>query len=88
MQTGTSRPKAYSYIRFSTPEQAKGDSLPRQTAAARRYAISHGLELDESLTFRDLGVSAHHGRNAEVGALGRSWTRSERARLHRGLSCS
>jgi hypothetical protein len=24
-------PKAYSYQRFSTPEQAKGDSITRQT---------------------------------------------------------
>jgi DNA invertase Pin-like site-specific DNA recombinase len=70
MQTDCSRPKAYSYVRFSTPEQARGDSLNRQTEAARRYAASMNLELDESLTFRDLGVSAHHGRNAEVGALG------------------
>jgi len=64
------KPKAYSYIRFSTPEQAGGDSLRRQTDAARRYAAQNGLELDESLTFRDLGVSALRGRNAEVGALG------------------
>jgi DNA invertase Pin-like site-specific DNA recombinase len=64
------KPKAYSYIRFSTPEQAGGDSLRRQTDAARRYAARNGLELDESLSFQDLGVSAHHGRNAEVGALG------------------
>jgi DNA invertase Pin-like site-specific DNA recombinase len=69
-QAAVSRPKAYSYVRFSTPEQARGDSLHRQTEGARRYAASKGLEFDESLSFRDLGVSAHHGRNAEVGALG------------------
>lgn len=63
------RPRAFSYVRFSTPEQSKGDSLSRQVASARRYAAQHGLDLDEALTFRDLGVSAHHGRNAEVGAL-------------------
>jgi DNA invertase Pin-like site-specific DNA recombinase len=69
-QASVSRAKAYSYVRFSTPEQARGDSLHRQTEGARRYAAARGLELDESLTFRDQGVSAHHGRNAEVGALG------------------
>jgi len=63
------RPKAYSYLRFSTPEQAQGDSLRRQTDAATVYAKRHGLTLDESLTFRDLGVSAFRGRNAVEGAL-------------------
>ena len=64
-------PKAYSYIRFSTPEQSKGDSYRRQLEMARRYADSHGLELDETLTFEDLGVSAFRGQNAETGALSR-----------------
>lgn len=62
--------KAYSYLRFSTPEQAKGDSSRRQLALAREYATRHELELDEQLTFADLGVSAFHGRNAETGRLG------------------
>ncbi|AWV16848.1 hypothetical protein A3862_16175 [Methylobacterium sp. XJLW] len=62
-------PKAYSYLRFSTPEQAKGDSSRRQTALARDYALRHGLDLDEKLTFEDLGVSAFRGRNAETGRL-------------------
>lgn len=65
----TNRGKAYSYLRFSTPDQLKGDSLRRQTEAARRYADAHGLDLDESLTFRDLGVSAFRGKNAVEGAL-------------------
>ncbi len=64
------RPKAYSYLRFSTPEQMKGDSLRRQKEAAAQYARRHGLDLDDNLTFRDLGVSAYHGRNAEAGRLG------------------
>jgi DNA invertase Pin-like site-specific DNA recombinase len=44
---------AYSYIRFSTPEQALGDSERRQMEAARDYATANGLQLDESLTFDD-----------------------------------
>jgi DNA invertase Pin-like site-specific DNA recombinase len=59
------KPKAYSYLRFSTPEQLKGDSLRRQTELSRAYAEKHGLELDESLTFRDLGVSGYTGKNIE-----------------------
>lgn len=62
-------PKAYSYIRFSTPEQARGDSLRRQIAHAEQWCARHGLKLDISL--RDEGVSAHKGAQAQVGsALG------------------
>ena len=63
--------KAYSYLRFSTPEQAQGDSFRRQTALALKYAQQHGLDLDTSLNFHDLGVSAYHGKNASAeGRLG------------------
>ena len=61
--------KAYSYIRFSSPDQARGHSLPRQLTAARDYAKEKGLELDENFTFHDLGISAHKGKNIQVGAL-------------------
>ncbi len=64
------QPKAYSYLRFSSPEQAKGDSARRQETAAIEYAQQEGLDLDAGLTFRDLGVSAYRGRNAADGRLG------------------
>jgi len=63
------RRRAYSYSRFSTPEQARGDSLRRQTSAAAAYAEAHNLDLDDKLSFRDLGVSAFRGKNAETGKL-------------------
>jgi DNA invertase Pin-like site-specific DNA recombinase len=63
------RRKAYSYVRFSTPEQAKGDSKRRQTAMAVEYAERHNLDLDDSLTFQDEGVSSFKGKNAETGKL-------------------
>ncbi|WDZ76886.1 recombinase family protein [Ensifer adhaerens] len=59
--------KAYSYIRFSTPEQARGDSLRRQTEKAASWCKERGIELDDTL--RDLGVSAYHGANRTTGAL-------------------
>ncbi len=59
--------KAYSYIRFSTPQQLKGDSLRRQLEASRVYAEENDLILDDSL--RDIGVSAYKGKNATEGAL-------------------
>ncbi len=71
MSEGTNRAKAYSYLRFSTPDQMKGDSYRRQTEAARNYAEQNGLDLDDALTFRDLGVSAFRGANVIDGALGR-----------------
>ncbi|OSI29584.1 recombinase family protein [Bradyrhizobium canariense] len=63
------QPRAYSYVRFSTPQQAHGDSLSRQTEKAARYAAEHGLALDTELSLADLGVSAFRGANARTGAL-------------------
>lgn len=59
--------KAYSYIRFSSPEQAKGDSYRRQRKAAERYCSDHGLELASSreYTFLDKGRSAYKGRHLD-----------------------
>lgn len=62
--------QAYSYIRFSTAEQAKGDSLRRQTELTDKFVKARGLILNETLTMRDLGVSAFKGANADEGALG------------------
>lgn len=63
-------PRAYSYIRFSTPEQAKGHSLERQISAARVWAAANHVVLDDELTFRDRGVSGFTGANMETGELG------------------
>ena len=60
---------AYSYLRFSTPEQARGDSRRRQLSLAETYAKQHGLQLDKGLNFRDLGVSAFRSKNAREGGL-------------------
>lgn len=67
-ETNKPRPKAYSYLRFSTPEQSQGDSQRRQEALAVAYAKTHGLDLDP-MSFKDLGVSAFRGDNARTGAL-------------------
>ncbi|WP_319405795.1 recombinase family protein [uncultured Desulfosarcina sp.] len=68
-QNHNTKPKAYSYLRFSTPEQMKGDSFRRQSEAAVHFADNHRLELDESITYQDLGVSAFHGKNVHEGAF-------------------
>src|SRR6267378_636205 len=61
--------KAYSYKRWSTPEQGRGDSLRRQMEAAQQWATANGFELDTELTLTDSGMSAFHGKNAAEGAL-------------------
>ena len=66
-----SRPvKAYSYIRFSTPKQAQGDSYRRQLQQAMDYCAEHNLQLDDK-TIDDFGTSAFRGANMSEGALGR-----------------
>jgi len=67
--TATVNTTAYSYIRFSNPEQAAGDSLRRQSERASEYSGRRGWKLDDTLTLRDLGVSAFRGMNATVGNL-------------------
>ncbi|MCO6414789.1 recombinase family protein [Siccirubricoccus sp. KC 17139] len=59
--------KAFSYVRFSSSEQAKGQSLRRQLEASAHYAEQHDLDLDTSL--RDLGRSAYKGDHLR-GSLG------------------
>ena len=75
-------PKAYSYIRFSRPEQMRGDSLRRQTEAAERWAADNGMVIDESLT--DLGVSAYRGLNRVKGALGKFLGLVEKGQIPKG----
>jgi DNA invertase Pin-like site-specific DNA recombinase len=63
-------PKVYSYARFSTPEQAMGVSESRQLEAAKAWATSKGVELDESLQLMDRGISSFRGAHRKKGALG------------------
>ncbi|WP_417695379.1 recombinase family protein [Pseudomonas sp.] len=62
-------------MRFSTPEQARGDSRRRQYKAAIEYAAKHDLDLvkDGDYAFLDAGVSAYRGSNVNrvTSSLGR-----------------
>jgi DNA invertase Pin-like site-specific DNA recombinase len=78
---------AYSYIRFSHPSQAEGDSLRRQTEAALDWCQRHGARLDTSTTFRDLGKSAYlgeHRKNADRNALAAFLKLVEAGKIPRG----
>lgn len=73
--------RAYSYTRFSTPEQASGDSLERQVSAARKLAEENGWVLEE---LTDPGISAYRGANRITGALGDFLRLSEAGEIPRG----
>ena len=61
---------AYSYIRFSSAAQERGDSLRRQTQGTDDFVQRKGYVLDTTLHLQDLGISAFRGANVREGALG------------------
>ena len=63
--------RCFSYIRFSSRQQERGQSLARQTAMANEWCAKNDGVLDTSLNMHDLGVSAYKGANLEdTAALG------------------
>jgi DNA invertase Pin-like site-specific DNA recombinase len=77
-------PIAYSYVRFSSAEQKKGDSLRRQMELSEKFAKENGLTLDSSLHLHDLGVSAYDRSNIERGALGGFLTAIQQGKIEAG----
>ncbi len=78
---------AYSYVRFSSPDQAKGDSLRRQTEATEAWCQRNNVCLDRSTTLHDLGRSAFTGKhreNPDRNALAAFLKLVERGRVPRG----
>ncbi|MBN8528156.1 MAG: recombinase family protein [Caulobacterales bacterium] len=75
--------KAYSYLRYSSVAQKKGDSLRRQLEAAQDWAAGRpDIELDTST--RDLGVSAFKGQHRVKGALSSFLRKVEAGEIARG----
>jgi DNA invertase Pin-like site-specific DNA recombinase len=58
-------PLAYSYLRFSSPQQGAGDSIRRQDALRDAWLAKTGVTLDTSLSLRDEGVSAFTGAHRQ-----------------------
>ena len=86
-QTPTPAATAYSYLRFSNPEQAKGDSLRRQTERRDEWLKRSGATLDTTLSLRDMGVSAFNGshrQNPDRHALATFLDLVKRGRIRRG----
>lgn len=66
MKTKNSTPAtAYSYLRFSSPEQSKGDSVRRQTELRDQWLDRNGVMLNTTLTLRDEGISGFSGKHRE-----------------------
>jgi DNA invertase Pin-like site-specific DNA recombinase len=87
VKTPNPTPVAYSYIRFSSPEQRKGDSLRRQTDGALAWCEREGVTLDTGLTLHDKGCSAYkglHKENPDKHALALFLKLIERGRVRRG----
>nr|WP_313124708.1 recombinase family protein [Stenotrophomonas geniculata] len=75
--------RAYTYIRFSTPEQSEGNSLERQQAAIDAFVREKNLTLTESSAFQDLGVSSYRGANLRNG-LGKFIAEVDAGRVPKG----
>ena len=73
---------AYSYVRFSSSEQRKGNSLARQMEWTKSLCQRNGWMLDTSLNFHDLGRSGY--RPGEQGALKRFLQAIEEGRVKPG----
>jgi DNA invertase Pin-like site-specific DNA recombinase len=73
---------AFSYIRFSSPQQAKGDSFRRQSEKAKTWAKDNGYTIVKSL--KDLGVSAYRGANGTKGQFGEFLRAAEAKELPKG----
>ncbi|MDB6026691.1 MAG: resolvase-like serine recombinase [Verrucomicrobiales bacterium] len=67
-QTGQTK-TCFSYIRFSSGKQAKGNSEDRQLEIAPKVARDKGWVLDESLNLADLSLSAF--KEANLGPKGK-----------------
>jgi len=77
-------PTAYSYIRFSSVKQQRGDSVERQTRLSTEYAARNGLQLDTKLNLHDLGISAYDRSNLKKGALGQFLQLVDGGRIEKG----
>ncbi|KAI3593900.1 hypothetical protein D9X30_1075 [Cupriavidus sp. U2] len=80
-------PKAYSYIRFSSPEQARGHSKQRQIDACDAYCAKHGLALarEQEYSFFDEGKSGFKGDHVgSNGQLARFLSMVEQGKIKKG----
>jgi DNA invertase Pin-like site-specific DNA recombinase len=59
--TQQTKPQAYSYLRFSHPTQAEGDSIRRQTELRDGWLARNNVSLNTDLVLEDRAASAFRG---------------------------
>jgi DNA invertase Pin-like site-specific DNA recombinase len=76
---------AFSYLRFSSGKQEKGDSIRRQTELREGWLKRHPkVRLDTTLDLTDRGLSGYHGHHRTKGHLGKFLTAAEEGRVPSG----
>lgn len=79
----------YSYSRFSSGQQADGDSIRRQNDLRESYLKRHPeLKLDTSLKLTDAGVSSFRGRHRKDARTALAWfvARVDQGRVPKGAT--
>lgn len=75
---------AYSYLRFSSLEQKKGQSKSRQTGGAAEWSKRTGIPIDKSFRLNDEAISAFQGLNFDIGRLGAFVRAVEAGKIQKG----
>lgn len=78
------QPLVISYLRFSTLEQQKGDSVRRQIEMRDHWAAEHGFIIAPENDLRDKGISAFRGKNTAVGQLGNFLALVDQGKIPKG----
>jgi DNA invertase Pin-like site-specific DNA recombinase len=76
------QPLVLSYLRFSHPSQALGDTVRRQLEKSDAWCQKKGWTIDDSI--RDEGISAFRAKNAISGALSRLLKLIDLGRIPKG----
>lgn len=69
--SNTIKPIAHAYTRFSSAQQAEGDSKRRQECMTKAWADAAQYEIR---SLHDAGISAYSGKNRTIGQFGRFLT--------------
>jgi hypothetical protein len=77
-------PRVFLYVRYSSSEQSKGDSVRRQRELGKKRARELGIKIDEILSITDEGISAFRGKNRTHGALAGFLKQVEEGRVPHG----
>ena len=78
-------PAAYSYLRFSSPQQAEGDSIRRQTEARERWLAGRpDATLDTSIAMTDPGRSGFVRKDWDTYALAQFIQHIKTGRVQKG----